>query len=159
MWDKVKPVLKKKNSRYSQGIFNPRFPNKYRGSLPIYYRSNLELCALRMLDNNPNVLTYGSESVVIPYTSPLDGRVHCYFVDLVAALKDKTGIIKKLLIEVKPHKLLSSPIFSNRKSPSTLLYENKQYALNMAKFDAAKKWCVKNNYTFLILTEREIAPN
>jgi hypothetical protein len=154
----VKPVIRKKNSRYSQGIFNPRHPEKYRGSLPIYYRSNMELNALRMLDNNPNVLTYGSESVIIPYTSPLDGRLHRYFVDLVAALKDKTGIIKKLLIEVKPSKMLLPPVFSNRKSVNTLLYENKQYALNMAKFDAAKQWCKKHNYIFIILTEREIAP-
>ena len=153
-----KPTLKKKNSKYIQGIFRPKYPEKYKGSIPVYYRSNMELCALRMLDNNPNVLTYGSESVIIPYTSPLDGRIHRYFVDLVAALKDKTGIIKKLLIEVKPHKLLSPPVFSNRKSQSTLLYENKQYAINMAKFAAAKQWCEKNNYTFLILTEREIAP-
>ena len=153
-----KPIVRKKNSKYTQGIFQPKYPEKYRGSLPIYYRSNMELCALRMLDNNPNVLTYGSESVVIPYTSPLDGRIHRYFVDLVAALKDRNGTIKKLLIEVKPHKLLSPPIFSNRKSQSTLLYENKQYAINMAKFAAAKQWCEKNNYTFLILTEREIAP-
>lgn len=119
----------------------------------------MELCALRMLDNNPNILTYGSESIVLPYTSPLDGKLHRYFVDMVATLRDKNGNIKKLLIEVKPYKQLSPPVFSNRKSQSTLLYENKQYALNMAKFSAAKQWCKKNNYTFLILTEREIAPN
>jgi hypothetical protein len=155
----MKPVIGKKNRQFKQGIFTPKYPDKYRGSLPIYYRSNMELKVLRMLDNNSNIITYGSESVVIPYTSPLDNRLHRYFVDMVAALKDKEGNIKKLLIEVKPLKQTQPPVFSNRKSNKTLLYENKQYALNMAKFSAAKQWCEKNNYTFLILTEREIAPN
>jgi hypothetical protein len=31
--------------------------------------------------------------------------------------------------------------------------------MNMAKFDAAKKWCDKNNFLFLILTENEITLN
>ena len=57
----------------------------------------MELKVLRMLDNNSNVITYGSESVVIPYTSPLDNRLHRYFVDMVAALKDKEGNIKKMV--------------------------------------------------------------
>jgi hypothetical protein len=155
----MKPVIGKKNRQFKQGIFTPKHPEKYRGSLPIYYRSNMELKVLRMLDNNSNIITYGSESVIIPYTSPLDKRLHRYFVDMVATLKDKNGNIKKLLIEVKPLKQTQPPVFSNRKSNKTLLYENTQYALNMAKFSAAKQWCEKNNYTFLILTEREIAPN
>jgi hypothetical protein len=152
----IKPNLTKKNSNYKQGRFNPLNPHKYKGTLPIYYRSKLELSAMRMLDKNPNILTWGSESVVIPYVSPMDNRVHRYFVDLVATLKESSGEIKKLLIEVKPFKQTQRPIFSNAKSQKTVLYENVQYATNMAKFDAAKQWCVKKNFKFIILTEREI---
>lgn len=154
----IKPVLVKKNKNYKQGRFNPLNPHKYKGTLPIYYRSKLELGAMRMLDKNPNILTWGSESIVIPYLSPLDNRIHRYFVDLVAMLKESNGNIKKLLIEVKPLKQTQRPIFSNAKSQKTVLYENTQYAMNMAKFDAAKQWCAKKNFTFIILTEKEITP-
>jgi hypothetical protein len=152
----IKPTIIKKNKNYKQGRFNPLNPNKYKGTLPIYYRSKLELNAMRMLDNNSNVLAWGSESVVIPYLSPLDNRIHRYFVDMVATLRESTGNIKKLLIEVKPFKQTQKPTSSNAKSQKTVLYENTQYIMNMAKFDAAKQWCVKKDFTFIILTEREI---
>jgi hypothetical protein len=119
----------------------------------------MELSAMRMLDNNPNVITWGSESVIIPYKSPLDNKLHRYFVDMVAAIKQKDGSIRKVLIEVKPLKQTQPPTISNNKSQKTIIYENVQYAMNMAKFDAAKKWCEKNNFLFLILTEKEITPN
>jgi len=155
----IKPRLIKKNTNYKQGRFNPLNPNKYKGTFPIVYRSKMELNAMRMLDNNSNVLTWGSESVIIPYISPLDNKLHRYFVDMVASIKQKDGSIRKVLIEVKPFKQTQAPIASNRKSQRTTIYENVQYAMNMAKFDAAKKWCDKNNFLFLILTENEITLN
>ncbi len=155
----MRTPIKKKNRRYTQGIFNPKNPSKYKGSLPIYYRSSLELKAYRMLDDNPNVLTWGSESVVIPYQSPLDGRLHRYFVDIVASLKDKNNVIQKLLIEVKPLKFTMPPVNTPLKSPKTIMYEKVQYTLNQAKFAAAKQWCKNKNYQFIILTEKEIARN
>lgn len=152
----IKPKLFKKNSDYKQGRFNPTNKEKYKGTFPIIYRSKMELNAMRMLDSNPNVITWGSESVVIPYKSPLDNKLHRYFVDMVALVKQKDGTNKKVLIEVKPLKQTQPPVFSNNKSQKTVIYENVQYAVNMAKFDAAKKWCEKNNFLFLILTEKEI---
>ena len=32
-------------------------------------------------DLNPDVLKWGSEETVIPYVSPLDNKIHRYFVD------------------------------------------------------------------------------
>lgn len=146
----------RKNSNYNQGIFNPINPNKYKGSLPIIYRSSLELKAYRWMDHNSNIVSWGSESVVIPYISPTDNRLHRYFIDLVAHLKRPNGDISKLIIEIKPSKQTKKPVHSNKKKQRTILYENIQYAINLAKWDAAKKWALKNNYTFLIITEKDI---
>jgi hypothetical protein len=147
-----------KNSQYTQGKYIPRNPSKYKGSLPIIYRSGLELKSFRWMDNNPNIISWGSESVVIPYYSPLDmeKKVRRYFVDLVAQLKSKDGDIKKLLIEVKPHKQVSAPTYSPRKGKKTVLYEQTQFLINTAKWEAARNWCQKNGYTFLILTEKHL---
>lgn len=152
----MKPNLAKKNSNFTQGIFCIKNKNKYKGKLPCIYRSGLELKAMRWFDNNPNILSWGSESVVIPYLSPLDGRLHRYFVDFVLSLKDKNGAITKYLIEVKPEKQTMPPIESKRKKASTMLYENAQYVVNRAKWDAAEQYCKKNNLRFLVLTEKHI---
>jgi hypothetical protein len=153
----MKTPLGKKNKKYVQGIFNPKNPQKYKGSIPIIFRSRLELLSMRYLDNNTNILTWGSESVIIPYISPKDGRVHRYFVDLVASLKDRNdGKIKKLLIEIKPDKQTRPPSFSAKKKQSTMIYEKYQWAVNSAKWQSARDWCKKNGYTFLILSEKHL---
>lgn len=148
--------LGKKNPKYHQGIYSPKNIAKYKGSFPIIYRSMMELKAFRYLDNNPNVIKWGSESVIIPYISPIDNRMHRYFVDLVAELKSKDGTIKKLLIEVKPEKQTKPPVVSNKKKQKTIIYEKYQYALNLAKWQAAKAWCNKKGYTFIILNENHL---
>jgi hypothetical protein len=82
--------------------------------------------------------------------------MHRYFVDVVAQIKRKDGLTQKYLIEIKPSKFLLEPKNSPRKSNKTLIYEVTQYSINTAKWDAAQRWCVKNNYTFLIFTEKHI---
>ena len=37
-----------------------------------------------------------------------------------------------------------------------LLYEKVTWAVNQAKWDAARQWCKKNGYTFLILNEKHL---
>jgi hypothetical protein len=149
-------TLKRKNQNYKQGLYKPKNPNKYKGTYPIIYRSGLELKSFRYLDNNPNIITWGSESVVVPYQSPADGKLHRYFVDLVAVLKTKSGEIKKLLIEVKPEKQTKPPTHSNKKKQSTIIYENYQWAINQAKWTAAKSWCSSKGYLFIILNEKHL---
>ena len=151
----MKPKLKK-NPNYTQGVYRILNQEKYKGSLPCVYRSSLELKVFRWFDNNPNVITWGSESVVVPYQSPLDGRIHRYFVDLVAALKESNGNIKKLLIEIKPHKQTLRPEATKNKKVKTMIYEQTQFALNQAKWQAAEAWSKSKGYQFIILTEKHI---
>lgn len=138
-----------------KGLFNPVNDNKYRGSRPIVYRSGLELNFFRWCDRNERVLQWGSESVVIPYISPKDGRMHRYFVDSVLVLKTDDGN-KKFLVEIKPDKQTRPPSTISRKSKKNLLYEQINWAVNSSKWEAAKNWCKKNGFQFVILTEKDL---
>lgn len=142
-----------KNSKFRQGVFTPKNSEKFLGSKAIY-RSGLELKFFRFCDNNINVIKWGSENVVIPYISPLDGRVHRYFVDNYVMIKEGE-VIKKYLIEIKPSKQTSAPTTKYKKQQH-LIYEQKQYAVNVAKWEYARKYCSKHGMSFLILTEKEL---
>lgn len=146
-----------KNKNFVQGKFNPKNIEKYKGTFPILYRSSLELKSFRWMDNNPNILKWTSETIIVPYTSPADGKLHRYFVDLSCEMKMKDNTIKKLLIEVKPEKQTRLPVESTRKKKKTILYERYHYAVNCAKWEAAKKWSTSKGYTFLILTEKHLS--
>jgi hypothetical protein len=150
----MKPLGKNKN--YVQGKFTPKNSLKYKGTYPIIFRSSMELKAMRWLDNNPNVLKWTSETIIIPYTSPVDNRMHRYFTDLSCEMKMKDGSIKKLIIEVKPEKQTCPPVESPRKKRKTILYERYNYAINCAKWEAAKQWAKNKGYTFLVLTEKHL---
>lgn len=142
-------------NNYYQGIYNPINKEKYKGTLPIIYRSGLELKYLKWCDKNSNVISFGSESVILPYISPKDGKVHRYYVDLVLQLKTNDGI-KKYLVEVKPSSQIIPPIVNNRKKRSTILYESIAWRTNNMKWESARKWCTKNGYNFVLLTEKDI---
>ena len=151
----MKPIIKRKNPKFIQGIFTPSNLQKYKGSLPIIYRSSLELKAFRNMDSNDNIISWGSESVVVPYHYPFNNTIRRYFVDIVALLKNpSTGALKKLLIEIKPHRQTLPPQPSKNKSQKTSIYETQQYIINQCKWNAAKEWAAKKGYTFLILTEK-----
>ncbi|NBP04008.1 MAG: head completion protein [Proteobacteria bacterium] len=139
-----------------QGVFTAQNAQKYKGSFPIIYRSSLELKVMRWFDSNPNIITWGSESVVIPYVSPLDGRMHRYFVDFVAVLKEANGNIKKLILEIKPYKQTIKPEATKNKKVKTMIYEQTEWVRNQAKWQAAEAWAKSKGYEFIILTEKHI---
>ena len=142
-----------KNSKYRQGVFIPVNKDKFIGS-KAFYRSGLELKFMRFCDNNSNVVMWGSENVIVPYISPIDGRVHKYFVDNFVAIKEGNSI-KKYLVEIKPHKQTSPPTTKYKKKEH-LLYEQSMFVVNQAKWQAAREFCKKKGLEFLILTEKEI---
>lgn len=106
-------------------------------------------------DKNPNVLKWGSESVIVPYYSPLDNKMHRYFVDNVLVIKEGTAI-KKYLVEIKPFAQTKAPKKHGNKKASTLLYEEATWTVNQAKWEAATKYAQANGWEFLILTEKEL---
>lgn len=146
-----------KNDKYRQGIFRPKNTTKYIGKALPVYRSGWELRFFRWCDENANIVEWASEAVIIPYINPLDGKAHRYYTDGIIAIKENNGI-NKYIIEIKPSTQIKRPE-AGKKRQSTLIYENKRYIQNMAKWEAAKKWCQQRNYKFLILTEKELGLN
>lgn len=139
-----------------QGKYHPKNPQKYIGDASnIIFRSLWERTVMMYLDNNSNVLRWASEEIAIPYVSPLDSKVHRYFPDfLVIAKHEKYGTVT-MLLEVKPEKETIPPVKRNGKK---FLAEMSTYATNMAKFEAAEKYCKEKNWEFKVLTEKDIFP-
>ena len=144
-----------KSSKYVQGIFKPTNLSKYKGHDLPRYLSSWELKLFRWCDTNPNVLEWGSESIVVSYTNPIDQKPHRYIVDAIIKLKTSDGI-KKYLVEVKPYKQTVQPQTQPGKHGKTLLYEQLTFIQNQAKWAAARKWCKERGSEFTILTEREL---
>lgn len=149
--------MKKRNYKeWKQGVFSPQHPDKYKGSHPIVYRSSLELAVMRFFDNNSSIVEWGSESIVIPYIKPTDGKVHKYYTDFNVKVRDINGNLLKYIIEVKPHKQTIPPKNPGNKKPKTILTEQLMYAINNAKWNAAEQWAKKHGYIFSKITENDI---
>jgi hypothetical protein len=139
-----------------KGLFIPKNPQKYLGNVhQIVYRSSYELRFMKWCDLNENVLQWGSEEIVIPYTSPLDGKIHRYFVDFFIKIRNRDNNIKKYLIEVKPYRFTQEPVAPQRKTKK-FISEVYQWAVNNAKWDAAKKIAKNNGWEFMLITEKDL---
>ena len=139
--------------KWRQGVFTPTNSEKFIGSKAVY-RSGLELKFFRFCDTNPNVLKWGSENVIVPYKSPLDNRVHKYYVDNFVSIKEGNKVIN-YLVEIKPSKQTKPPQTKYRKKRH-LIYEQKMFITNQAKWKAAREYCKKSGFTFIIITEKEL---
>ena len=140
-----------------EGKFHPKNPQKYLGDVnEIHYRSSLELNSFNFLDNNPFVLGWSSEEIAIDYMKPMtDGSIKPakYYPDLYVVYIDKTEKIKKVVIEIKPEKLLRKSKSRNRK---TALVENYTFMINMLKAEAAQKWCAVRGIEYRFAVEKNI---
>ena len=140
-----------------KGKFTPENPSKYAGDTSnIIYRSGWERRCMKFFDNNPSILQWASEEVVIPYYDTATKKVRRYFPDFLIKIKDKNGQEKTHLIEVKPSKDMRPPVGGMGKKKSTVLYEMKTYQMNRDKFAAARKWCDDRNIIFDIWTEKHL---
>ena len=139
-----------------KGKYQPSYPKKYKGNpTNIIYRSLWERKFMVYCDNNQNILEWGSEEIVVPYRSPLDNRYHRYFPDFYIKVKESSGKIKKMIIEIKPQKQCVEPKVQKRKTKA-YIYEVVEYAKNQAKWKAAEEWCLDRGYEFKVLTENEL---
>jgi len=118
----------------------------------VNYKSKLELRAFRYADFNIHVSKWSVEPWAIKYIKPTDGKIHRYYIDLF--LEFKTG--EKFIVEVKPKSETLPP-----KKPRKITEKNSvryqkalmTYAVNSAKWKAAKEFAAKNNLKFIILTD------
>lgn len=97
----------------------------------VFFRSSYEKKAFLKLDGDDDVANYSVENVRIDYI--LDNEINSYLIDIEAIYKDGT----KKLIEIKPAKMLKSP-------------------MNVAKIEEAQIYAKQNNYIFEVWTEVEL---
>ena len=142
------------NTKYYKGKFNPERPNKYKGNVRnIIYRSGWERRFMIYCDRNENVVEWGSEEVVIPYQSPLDGKIHRYYPDFYVKVKQPNHTVVKYIVEIKPKRQTKPPRRNPKRKTKSWLWEVKEYSKNQAKWDSALKFCEKQGMEFKILTE------
>jgi len=139
-----------------KSIYKPSHPEKYLGnSTNIICRSSWERTFCRYCDTNPNVVKWASEELAIRYISPVDGRPHRYYPDFLIEVKEKSGKLKKYIIEIKPKKQTLPPVKKKRVTKGFIL-ETTTYAVNQAKWKAAINFCKDNLIEFKIITEDEL---
>ena len=139
---------------YIQGRFKPSHPEKYRGDITqIIYRSSWEMSFMCRLDKDPNVVTWSSEELIIPYVSPVDGEIHRYFPDFQYRTKDKSVF----LVEIKPYAQTQEPKKPKSKRVTRSYASAIQtYMVNKAKWKAVQNVCENQGWKFKLLTERDL---
>lgn len=140
----------------TQGFFKPKNPQKYKGDpTNIVYRSGWELKLMLYLDSRKDVISWGSEELIIPYRSPIDGKIHRYFPDFIVTKINSKGKKETVIIEVKPQKQTVPPE-SKGKVNKKYLMEVATWGKNEAKWKAAKEFCEDRGWSFHIFTEKEL---
>tara|TARA_R100000458_G_C8134658_1_gene148287 strand:- start:149 stop:643 length:495 start_codon:yes stop_codon:yes gene_type:complete len=153
VWEKV--ICHRYCMPYKTKFF-PKNVSKYIGDCTnIICRSLWERRFCKYLDENRNVIRWASEEIVIPYYSPVDKKTHRYYPDFYVEMKDKSGDVKTLLVEIKPEKQTKIPT-KGRKRKNTYLRECMAYEVNIAKWKYATEYCEKRGWEFKILTEKEL---
>ena len=138
-----------------QGIFRPINPQKYVGNVNnIVYRSSWECRVMNWLDRNPDILSWASEELIIPYKSPIDGRTHRYFPDFLVKVKTKEGAVKTMVLEVKPKRQTIAPV--QQRKTKKYINEVMTYGVNQAKWKYAQEYCADRGWEFKILTEEHL---
>lgn len=150
---------KRKRPKTMQGRFSPKNPSKYKGNpTMIFYRSSWELKWMMKFDLHPNVVQWSSEETIVRYRSPLDNEVHRYFPDFVIKVRQPDGSVVTSMIEVKPLAQTKEPAprKNTKRTSKTFIREVTTYAVNEAKWIAAKAYCEAHGWKFVILTEKDL---
>lgn len=137
-----------------KGQFFPKNTGKYKGSLPIIYRSLWELKSFRFLDLSPNIVEWGSESVIVPYRNLIDKKIHRYFIDLNFVIRHQNGKLEKHWCEIKPFNFTIAPVQRPGQKERTFLREAQTYLTNKAKWRAAYAAGQSRGIKFTLVTER-----
>ena len=137
-------------AKFAQGRFEMKNPGKYVGTKTPLARSSWEFVFMRMLDEHQGVEKWASESIQIPYRDPLTGKYTIYVPDFFITYVDKNGAKHAEVVEVKP---ASQTLLAN---VGKSVYNRQQYVKNMAKWEAATKWCKQQGIKFRVVNEEQI---
>lgn len=136
-----------------KGIYKIRNPEKYLGDPSnVVYRSGWERSVMIWCDDNPNVVGWVSEEVIIPYLCETDKRMHRYFMDFMIKYKDG----RTVLVEVKPHKETVKPKTGQGRARRQVINETLTYIKNISKWTAAEKFVADRGWQFEIWDEHKL---
>jgi hypothetical protein len=140
-------------SKYAQGKYTIKNPEKYMGKKTPTYRSSWEFTFMRTCDTHPSIQKWASEAISIPYRCPLTGRQTIYVPDFFIQYIDKNSKMHVELIEVKPlNQTVYEKVGKNKNNQM-------QYAKNVAKWRAAQAWCKAQGIKFRVVSENDIFSN
>lgn len=144
-------------SKKYQGFYKPINPHKYVGNVSnIVFRSGWERKFMIHCDTKSTVLRWGSETVIVPYRSTADKRMHRYYMDFWVESLKNDGSIEQLLIEVKPNKETRPPVRPKKMQPKAkarYIRETLVYQKNIDKWKAATKYAERKGMRFVIMDE------
>lgn len=140
------------SNSYVQGTYKPARPEKYVGVYPIIFRSSWEHKVMVMFDANPNITSWASESIKIPYKNPFTGKYTVYVPDFVVTYVDAKGNQKAEIIEVKPAKETFLEQAKSQRAKAAV-------ALNTFKWQAAQAFAQNHGMTFRVMNENNIFNN
>tara|TARA_B110000305_G_C19413534_1_gene626773 strand:+ start:1419 stop:1859 length:441 start_codon:yes stop_codon:yes gene_type:complete len=138
-------------SKFQQGIFEMKNPEKYLGKHAPRYRSGWELKFMRFCDTHPGVVAWASESHRIPYFNPIKNKKTMYVPDFFIVYADKHGNRNAEFVEIKP----AGQIMGNAKSS----HDKVHAVVNEAKWQAAKVFAQQQGVGFRVITENELFNN
>lgn len=142
----IKHLKPKRNSRYKQGVRDPRIFKKYIASCknePVIFRSGLELEFINYCENHPSIKRWASEPIKIKYYSRLDGKEMNYYPDFVI---EKTNG-SRIIVEIKPKSQTIKPtVYDN-------LWSKEAWVKNMDKWVAAYKFAKEHKMSFIVVSE------
>ena len=110
---------------------------------------------MNWLDKNPNIISWASEELIIPYKSPVDGQWHRYFPDFLVKMRTKDGRLKTMILEVKP-KHQAMPPAPRKRVTKQYIQEVATWGVNQAKWRAANEYCLDRGWEFKVITEEHL---
>lgn len=156
---------------YKTGDYPLKNPHKYVGKTKPHYKSGFENRMMYWLDENNKVIEWSYEPHYIEYLSStpsnspewikslVDDKIHKYFVDFYAKLKDNNGNIVTYLLEIKPYAQTLLPLEPKKKTKKSVkryVEDMKEYVKNSNKWKAAEEYAKQRGYNFTVLTERDL---
>lgn len=139
-------------SKWAQGTYTPKNPEKYIGKHAPRYRSGWELRVMMFLDENKHITHWASEAISIQYRNPLTGKLSMYVPDFFVVYENKFHQLKAEIVEVKPKSQTSLKEAKSRQDQAHAI-------VNQAKFAAAMAYCKQHGYVFRVVSEDSIFVN
>lgn len=137
-------------SRFAQGKFALKNPEKYIGTNSPTYRSSWEFAFMRFCDEHTSVTQWASEAIKIPYRHPFTGKYTVYVPDFFIAYADASGKQRVEIIEVKPaNHTLKEKLGRSRANQA-------HFVINQAKWGAARAWAKQKGIIFRVINEGDI---